>query len=175
MNPSPSMLIAFGVVTALELILSVAWLPWYVRSGIPVWWRRYRLDPSRELLPSSTALTARFGSRRTTGLAFERVSRQQVAFRERWFDPSNLSLTYPPVMRALMSLDPERREIRAVGFLNWYPLAGALLALDAALGSREPNALLLPGLVVVPALLIYWIQVQRFETVVDFVARGRRP
>lgn len=155
----------------IELFLSVTWKGAYFSWGLPIYSRRIPVaEGFAWQLPISTL---RDGVTRPPWptIAFSAISDVRCAFRESFFSGFNLlRVPYAPVMRGSIVLDHARKEIRIVGFCNWY----VLLALSVIFGpAMIKDAQVIP-MVVVLFGGSYLVQRARFNHVADVVSNAVR-
>lgn len=163
------------MIAIIEQILSATWVRWYFKLGIPIFRRTTHLGPAISLPIAGNYLEGVIPSSNYIRLLVREVEKDKLAVREKVFDFPRWG--YTPVMRCLVTIDPVRREVTALGLLNAYPVAFSLLIL-----SIVPAVMLTGGgpMIFVPLLFIiflfvifysvYSTQAKRFGDICDALA-----
>ncbi|WP_369942895.1 hypothetical protein [Xanthomonas medicagonis] len=123
---------ALLVLLLIEGILLVLWNRAYWPWGIPVFGRRIAVPTAALLRFPVDRLESEMEAKNWTALRFRPLSERTWAFRESFGIRFGWYWRYPPVMRGLLVIDRQRREIRLVGVCNWwalYVVATLILAL----------------------------------------------
>lgn len=158
------MALALIALLLIEVVLQLAWVPWYFGVGIVAFTARV---PAPAALRSRLALNAL--ERDVTNetwlpLVFRPLPDGRIAFRESFF--ISFARRYYPVMRGLVAVDTRRNEVRVVGLYNWNALLITLAILLAS--AMIPRAA--PMLLMLPVFMVsYLIQRRRFTAVADAV------
>ena len=132
----------------------------YFRYGIPVFRRKVRV---RRFRPEFADELERIHySKLSLPLLFRAISMREIAFREKAY--GIYWLRYAPVMRGLIYVSQDRKEVLLRGFLNGYViLLLVFLPLMLALDEVWPYYLVL----LTAVSIIYAIQRHRFDKVGD--------
>lgn len=167
------LVVVTGLALCAEVICALWWVPFYFRTGIPLYRRSFRF--AERPLIAADDLSGRFrGSIVASPIIFHALGPSDIAFIENVFAPRLLS--YTPVMRGLIEIDEASRRVRVTGYLHWYPLAFSALFLSMGFGlSRDefgPSVLLFPLFLLLILGTICLVQLVRFSRV--FVELARR-
>ena len=143
-----------------EIFASWTWMSIYFRSGIPVY-RRLLLIRKFQL-EFAVELERIHDSRISIPLLFRAMSLHEIAFREKVF--GIFWLRYAPVMRGLIHVSDDRKQVWITGLLNWYViLLIALLPLTLSLKEVWPYFLLILAAV----FITYLVQRYRYARIGD--------
>jgi hypothetical protein len=117
-----------AAVLVAEITLWIRWVPWYFRSGIPIFLSRAARAEGLETV-SFDGLQKRIATAVPNPYAFRRLESGEIAFREQ-------SVThYVPLMRGLIRHDATEGMVVVLGFINWTFVA--LVAVFALLMRRH--------------------------------------
>lgn len=143
-----------------EIVASWTWMSVYFRYGIPVFRRKVRV---RRFRPEfADELERIHHSNLSLPLLFRSISMREIAFREKAY--GIYWLRYAPVMRGLIHVSQDRKEVLLTGFLNGYVvLLLVFLPLMLALDEVWPYYLVL----LTAVSIIFAIQRHRFGKVGD--------
>lgn len=158
-------ILIWAVVIVLEWVFSFFWWPIYFRYGIPIFSRQ---------IPGTTNLNWNWWledlERRTKHqhnqpLLYQPLSATEYAFREQLRVPT---MSYPRIMRGLISYNSQTKVITVTGFLNWSLIVPLLYAIQLIpTGNTDVGLLAVFAIAfVVIVIMCYGIQHQRFERVV---------
>ncbi len=141
-----------------EILASWTWMSFYFRYGIPVFRRRVRIN--RFGPKFAEELERMHHSNISLPLLFRAISHREIAFRERAY--GIYWLRYAPVIRGLIHVSEDSREVHITGLLNWYVvLLLVFLPLMLALDDVWPYYLVILSAV----SIVYTIQRYRFGEV----------
>ena len=152
-----------------ELIISGRWLPFYFRTGIPLFRRSFRYTEHRAISPNS--LSDEFtGGGITVPLIFRSIGPNEIAFREKFF--SLRLFGYTTVMHGLIRVGNAQLQVSVTGYANWFPLVFSATFIYMAVSFSGPDIryLLLLFLFVLLTIL-YLIQFVRFSKVFRMLER----
>lgn len=158
------MAIALITLLLLETVLQLFWNSLYFPFGIPVF--NARIPASAELRSrlALNSLERDVHSDTWLPLVFKPLPDGSMAFRETFF--ISTARRYYPVMRGLVIIDEDRRQIRVVGLCNWNVLAISLSLFPVI--AIMPKAA--PMLFALPLFgYSYWVQRGRFQGVADAI------
>jgi hypothetical protein len=153
------------VLLVVEAVLLGSWIPWYYPRGLRGFTRVFeRLSHTQLTTVPELALEARFsGGVLVPDFVFRRISDREVGFQER--AASFRVWSYIPVMRGLISYQPERARIVVAGILQWYAIVAPLVVLACAWGEGLAEAATV-GVVSAIAIAGLWgLQSARFHDV----------
>jgi hypothetical protein len=85
-----------------------------------------------------------------------------------------LFLSYTPIMHGLISVAPERRTVRIVGFINWWICLFAVVTFYLSQSFKEARYIFAFGFLGVFGL-IYAIQRYRYRKIGDVIAETLKP
>lgn len=158
------MTIALLALLLIEAVLLVSWNRAYFAWGLPLFNRRIAVPTSALVRFPFGRLQVEVASEKWPELLFRPLSKRSCAFRESL--GIHFGWRYPPIMRGLIVIDRQRREIRVVGWCNWTVLyaLGTLIAAVAAKPAAAPIVALLLG-------VSYLMQRRRFAAVDAAVRR----
>ena len=158
------MAIALIALMLIELLLLLAWVPLFFRTGIVLFNQRIAASPDDLKHLSLGGLERDMPIERWARLSFRALADGSVAFRES-FAPG-FGGRYFPLMHGQIVVDTRRREVRVFGRCSWFALVLAVLLV--------PIVLLRPvawPMLAVPLLFYigYHIQRRRYANVVEAV------
>jgi len=141
-----------------EILVSWTWMGFYFRYGLPVYRRKVRINKFGPKFAEE--LERMHHSNVSLPLLFRAISRREIAFREKAY--GIYWLRYAPVIRGLIHVSKDSKEIYITGLLNWYViLLIVFLPLMLALDEVWPYYLVILAAV----SIIYAIQRYRFGEV----------
>lgn len=156
--------VALIAVAVLEIILSASWSDFYFRVGVPVFRKTFSYVGLTPTELRAEELSAQFEGKIAPSILFVRLSRCDIAFREKMLQWRVLN--YTPLMHGIIRDDPVRQEITVTGHANWFAFAFLIWwyvsIFDFGLGRSELIFFAAPLLVYG---LIYLIQYKRFSSV----------
>ena len=159
------------VLIIIEMILSGRWVPWYFRSGVPLFRRRLSWEGAVDL-PSVDMLEAFGRAEWGPDLVFRQTDEYEISFRERAFQFTLLQ--YTPIMHGRIVLLREENRLLVEGRTNWFALAfcAFLLLQLSMIGWRvgSPFALALVGMM----SLLYAVQASRYWRLAKAISSGRK-
>ena len=155
-------IILFFVAIA-ELILSGRWVPFYFRTGIPLFWRSFPFLEQPTISPDT--LSEKFHSGFADPLLFRVITPSEIAFRERFF--SLRLFSYTPVMHGLIRIDQLQHKVTVTGYANWFviALAAAFIVLHYSFSQLEIHYLPVSLIIFLFLGILYVIQAVRFNNV----------
>lgn len=149
-----------------DLILAGTWMPFYFRTGIPIFIVRLN---HRHVAPNlAERLSSGFRGGGVPSILFRTLSEREIAFRESF--RSSTFLRYTPVMRGLIRDVPEKRVTYVIGWINWWIVALFGFALRKFLISPDSVPLILIPAFAGVFILIYGGQAYRFRKVADMIS-----
>lgn len=157
---------AILVVLVVELFLSGAWIPFYFRNGLLLFYRRVQVAQAFTHLPSPEEIEGSLKRGYMPSLVVHRLDSRTYAFREKLFELNLVG--YTPIMHGLLSFNSERAEVVVTGFANWSVLA---LCFAAVFFFTEWPDILFLWFPVVIVASIYLVQSRRYAAVGDIAAK----
>lgn len=157
-------LIWAGVIV-LEWVFAIFWLPIYFRFGIPVFSRQITSTTNPNWAQWLEELARRTKHQHHQAMVYQSISAGEYAFREQLRPPP---MSYPRIMRGLISYNSQTKVITVTGFLNWSLIVPLLYAIQLIFTRTTDLEFLVVFAVafVVIVIVCYGIQHQRFERVV---------
>lgn len=141
-----------------EILVSWTWMGFYFRYGLPVYRRKVRIN---KFGPNfAEELERMHQSNVSLPLLFRAISRREIAFREKAY--GIYWLRYAPVIRGLIHVSEDRREVHITGLLNWYVIL-LIVFLPLMLALEEVWSYYL--VILAAVFIIYAIQRYRFGEV----------
>lgn len=107
------------VIFVAELIVSGLWIPFYFRTGIPLFRKSFRF--SERPMFSADELSHHFQSGILAVLVFHESSPGEIAFRQGFMKFSFFPSHYL-VMRGLIQVNEWKHEVSVTGYTNWSPI-----------------------------------------------------
>ncbi len=149
-------------VTLSEFIISAFWAGAYFRFGVPVYRRTINIKKLRTGLADELERNQRPGAARP--FIFRAISLKEIAFREKMY--GLYWLDYLPVMRGLIHVDKNGRNVQLTGIINWYAL---LLPVFMFLLIRSSNELIFVAAIMALLFVIYLFQRHRFDKICELL------
>lgn len=154
----------------IDQILNATWAKWYFKYGIPMY-KRIGFLKSDVLLPTDAEhIQGIISDSSYTPILVKDLGNHYFAFREKLFDISKAN--YTPLMHGLLAIDPLKREMKIIGFANFYPIFFALTILsligEVLLSSKLFT--IIPLIVIISIFVIifysiYNVQLKRFNVI----------
>ena len=174
--PGISLLIIIAI-GAVELLLSASWSRIYFNTGIPIVKRIIPVDVHHSTVPNRVVLEEPFKAQWfdfTRSLIFQELDTNMYGFRESLFRRS-ISL-----MHGFLIFDGQNNQVIVKGFLNWTPLALAILALFVPsvqwwFGRQSSEFVWLItglGIFYVFFAICVWVDYMRVSAVAQFAAQS---
>lgn len=156
-------------VMVLEIVLQLAWSPFYFGTGIRLFNERIPATAEMRHRLVLNCLERDVATSDWMPMVFRPLPDGRTAFRESFF--TSFTGRYYPVMRGLVVVDARRNQVRVEGICNWMTLAIALLcaAMPMVAASAWPMLMML-GLFV----YCYFIQRRRYHAVAEALREQMR-
>jgi hypothetical protein len=151
-----------------ELIISGRWVPFYFRTGIPLFRKSFHYNGQPAFSPES--LSGAFTGGIAVPLIFHSIGPNEIAFREKFFSLHLFS--YTPVMHGVIRVSDEQRQISVTGYANWSPLvfSAIFIYMDVSFYVHDVGYFPLLFLFVF-WIVLYLIQFARFSKVFRILER----
>ena len=150
------------VVLVVEIILSATWNYFYFSKGIKIFTYKLQGINIFDRIPSPETLSERFSKGWSGSFLFRAISPKEIAFREKMIE---LKLfTYTPVMHGIILIEPERREIKILGFINWWICGFAIISIGMSQSIHKDGYIFTIGAIGIIGL-IYFIQSVRYRKI----------
>ncbi len=153
----------------IETILAWRWVQGYFRYGIPIFRIRAQSHANPRYANLIPDLSQAFRSRYLPDIEFCAFSDQEIGFRERLL--TFRLITYTPLMRGLINVDPLSRDVVMTGHLNWSIIVGIVVfaRLFTLQGVEVEGQRILFSLMGVILASIYIIQAVRYRRVFRYI------
>ena len=159
--------IGFAAVAVGEMALSGTWKPWFFRTGIVLFRKRFSYPASLGEADIAQA-EARFSGWVAPAFLFRRIGPGEYAFRERFIQFTLLG--YVPLMHGQISIDEQEGTVTVTGRAYWSHAAfGLIFGIGLGFAGRHVLLPFLLSLVLMYAIL-YAVQVYRFTRVGRFLS-----
>lgn len=151
-----------AVVFIVELVLALTWNRAYFSWGLPLFTCRVEATTSGLVRFPFPRLESEVEPTRWSRLVFRQVSARTCGFRESTM--IHVGPGYLPVMRGLIVIDRQRREVRIIGLCNWSVLLMLVMTIIAL--PANPAAMLILMAFFAYSYAMQW---RRFRNVADAV------
>ena len=113
----------------LETILSMLWVPFYMRLGIPVWWQKAPVRSKEQFWRTAKQLdgTGMLGTWYPT-IVFKQISPNEVAFRHQLRE-SQRGFHFRSPIRGMIRLSAEAYSVTVINYLPWFTPIAVLMFL----------------------------------------------
>ena len=122
------LILLFVIAGIIESLMSMFWVPFYIRLGLPAYIYRFPLPITSQLgKPISILEGQRISSSVYPTAVFQKISQNEVAFRSKLFE-FKIGFRIRASFRGIIRLDAHSNTIAITGYLPWfYPFFAILL------------------------------------------------
>lgn len=162
---------AFLFLIGFELTMAGMGVRWYYRFGVPIFHRTFPVPRIPDLPPK--ALAEAYENIFKESVVFVSISENEIGFREyyRFNDFKWRLIAYTPMMRGLIRIDRESKQVSVTCYPNWFVLIlTAIIAWNGITGwavyikEWQGTAIFIGFL-----LFLFWIQHCRFTSICWFL------